>query len=116
MADPCPDSIVRRSSGTRSRCTVAARTGRAGRKGTAVTLASRGEDKFLRAIEELIGERICARLVDGFDYMADTSQPEVSQGPAARRSDMVLDYLSWRYGSRTPAPATAASGRARGRR
>jgi ATP-dependent RNA helicase RhlE len=92
------------------------RTGRAGRKGIAVTLASRGEDKFLRAIEELIGQRICARIVDGFDYVADNSQPEVNNSPAARRTDMVLDYLSWRYGSTAPAAATATGGRSRGRR
>src|SRR5262249_43785007 len=92
------------------------RTGRAGRKGTAVTLASRGEDKFLRAIEELIGARICARIVEGFDYVADTSQPEVNNSPGARKSQMVLDSLSWRYGSTASPAATAAGSRARGRR
>jgi ATP-dependent RNA helicase RhlE len=91
------------------------RTGRAGRKGMAVTLASRSDDKLLRAIEELIGQRIAARLVEGFQYVQDASQPEADNSPAARKTRMVLDYLSTRYSSPTPT-AAVAGGRSRGRR
>jgi ATP-dependent RNA helicase RhlE len=91
------------------------RTGRAGRKGMAVTLASRSDDKFLRAIEDLIGQRICARIVDGFEYLADTSQPESDTSPAGRRTQMVLDYLSSRYGS-TTTPASGVRRQAAGAR
>lgn len=92
------------------------RTGRAGRAGAAVTLASRSEEKYLRAIETLIGQRLCTRLVDDFTYAEDRSTPE-SSGPAGRRTDRALSFLEWRYGSTATAAApVAVAGRGRRRR
>jgi ATP-dependent RNA helicase RhlE len=91
------------------------RTGRAGRAGSAVTLASRAEEKYLRAIETLIGQRLCTRLVEDFSYIEDLSQPEADAGPAARKSDRALSFLEWRYGSSTTTKAPVPVGRSRRR-
>lgn len=88
------------------------RTGRAGRAGQAVTLASRADEKYLRAIETLIGQRLCRRLVEDFAYTADLSTPQTASGPAASRADRALAYLDSRYGT-LARTSTVPRGRAR---
>ena len=90
------------------------RTGRAGRTGVALTLASQAEAGYLTAIERLIGETLPAQgEISGFQYKPDFSQPERNRG-ADRRTQTALDWLSARYPTspaRSGAVATASPSR-----
>jgi ATP-dependent RNA helicase RhlE len=84
------------------------RTGRAGRPGVALTLASQAEASYLTAIERLIGEALPTQAaISGFDYKPDFSQPERNRG-ADRKTQTALDWLSSRYPS-SPARSGAAA-------
>jgi ATP-dependent RNA helicase RhlE len=89
------------------------RTGRAGRTGFALTLASQAEASYLAAIERLIGGTLPKQdAVTGFDYKPDFSQPERNRG-ADRKTQTALDWLSNRYPSPASAPKVAAAGSGR---
>ncbi len=52
------------------------RTGRAGVEGQAVSLVSGDEEKLLRGIERLIGQKLEQRVIEGFDAMAEDEREE----------------------------------------
>jgi ATP-dependent RNA helicase RhlE len=92
------------------------RTGRAGRTGFALTLASQAEASYLAAIERLIGDTLPKHdALSGFDYKPDFSQPERNRG-ADRKTQTTLDWLSSRYPSSSAPKVAAGSGGRRSRR
>ncbi len=89
------------------------RTGRAGRTGVAVTLASQAEASYLTAIERLIGSTLPAQgEISGFDYRPDFSQPERNRG-ADNKTQATLDWLSRRYAAPANSRPAVASGPSR---
>ena len=60
------------------------RTGRAGSEGTAVSLVSADERTLLAGIERLIGRRIEASKVEGFEDLADVSTAPMTAKPEPR--------------------------------
>lgn len=94
------------------------RTGRAGAGGDAISLVNFDEVGFLRDIEKLIGERMPAEIVEGFEPGPDqipTKMPSQNRGRSNPRSGGQSGSRSGRGGSPSAKPKHRSPSRSGGR-
>lgn len=87
------------------------RTGRAGRSGTAITLASKADAKYVKAIEEMIGQPIPR---DGDDNAA-SEKTAPADTAEAHGADAVVEGTTQEKPDASDAPAKKSRGRRGGR-
>lgn len=86
------------------------RTGRAGASGQAVSLVSADEFPFLCSIEQLIGQALPRKLIDGFEPNHDVPESRTTHRPLKPKKPKKAKPLNKKPGSNT----TQSAGRQRG--